>query len=726
MKKVLLIVLCLSFLVGSIYADSMAKGPSKKAIETPKGRPILPSREVPAFEFTVPPTAIMTSYYDYMMGSYNGLPLRVIPDAEGGYFMTYHGKRQVDTTRRVFYTFMEANGAIVTNNEITSFDKLQGYPTMVIDPISAKPLYAWHVEVDPADEYYDVEFTSDAFFFRTAGMFNDVETIVNNPIEIITTINPSTTDNEFLWPTAQIGPSPINGKRRIYVVSRNTTTHGQGPSENIYMKFADFDGEDIENAIPFTWYLSTIPLLNEWNNDTGELRRANCALTTDNSGNVYYIGYHNAWDVDGNYIDEDEINIFKCGNYGQGEWTRLNLSGTAPTWNPPEGPGSTVGWLDSEGVPWTDDELSWSIGNSSHLNAVVDNYGRLIFGGLWVISAYNGNYYPAFHFVKAGVFDPYTQEFSIQEIYPQKDPSDDFNEVFTPWDMEAPWGEVDEWGGTAPNTYPLAATIYPFCHWDDSLHNDGDGGSMLFHYNNVKVSEVNEQGMMVATWQDSQNAKYINEYQDEDYAAYAQTPEIYISVSPNNGKTWSEPIVLNNVDTPAFAGLKPMWVYPADKVIYVSTEINGDSIVYTGKIGLAFYDDFTWGSNSNDPPAHPTNDGGKVMFTELLITFPPFTSNEDVTIPAISKMLNQNYPNPFNPETTISFDMPIAGNAKLDIYNVKGQIVKTLFNGTAPYGKTKLVWNGTDNNHSNVPSGIYFYRLTTANNTETRKMMLMK
>jgi flagellar hook assembly protein FlgD len=88
--------------------------------------------------------------------------------------------------------------------------------------------------------------------------------------------------------------------------------------------------------------------------------------------------------------------------------------------------------------------------------------------------------------------------------------------------------------------------------------------------------------------------------------------------------------------------------------------------------------------------------------------------------------LNPNYPNPFNPETTISFDMPKTDAAKLEVYNVKGQLVKTLFDGTAAFGRNSMIWNGTDNSGSAVTSGVYFYRLTTDGHSETRKMMLMK
>jgi flagellar hook assembly protein FlgD len=70
--------------------------------------------------------------------------------------------------------------------------------------------------------------------------------------------------------------------------------------------------------------------------------------------------------------------------------------------------------------------------------------------------------------------------------------------------------------------------------------------------------------------------------------------------------------------------------------------------------------------------------------------------------------------------------MPKAAHANLSIYNVKGQLVKTLYNDTAAFGKNTVVWTCLDNNGNNVSSGLYFYRLTTNGKVETRKMMLMK
>jgi hypothetical protein len=74
--------------------------------------------------------------------------------------------------------------------------------------------------------------------------------------------------------------------------------------------------------------------------------------------------------------------------------------------------------------------------------------------------------------------------------------------------------------------------------------------------------------------------------------------------------------------------------------------------------------------------------------------------------------LHQNYPNPFNPSTTISFDMPSAGQAKLSVFNMLGQEVATLVNGSMASGRASIVWNATDRSGLSVASGVYFYQLT--------------
>lgn len=85
-----------------------------------------------------------------------------------------------------------------------------------------------------------------------------------------------------------------------------------------------------------------------------------------------------------------------------------------------------------------------------------------------------------------------------------------------------------------------------------------------------------------------------------------------------------------------------------------------------------------------------------------------------------------NYPNPFNPETTIAFNLPLDSHVKLEIYNIKGQKVKTLLNTNIVKGSHKVVWNGRNESNHTVASGIYFYSLKTSQKTLVKKMLMLK
>jgi flagellar hook assembly protein FlgD len=90
-------------------------------------------------------------------------------------------------------------------------------------------------------------------------------------------------------------------------------------------------------------------------------------------------------------------------------------------------------------------------------------------------------------------------------------------------------------------------------------------------------------------------------------------------------------------------------------------------------------------------------------------------------------VLGQNYPNPFNPVTNIAFAIPEAGNVKIAIYNVTGQLVNELMNQPMSAGVYSATWNSHDNMGRKVSSGVYFYRLEMDGNViATRKMLLVK
>jgi hypothetical protein len=91
-----------------------------------------------------------------------------------------------------------------------------------------------------------------------------------------------------------------------------------------------------------------------------------------------------------------------------------------------------------------------------------------------------------------------------------------------------------------------------------------------------------------------------------------------------------------------------------------------------------------------------------------------------------SYRLEPNYPNPFNPETQIEYYLPTAENLTINVYNILGSKITTLFRGKQTAGSHTIAWNGTDELGNPVASGIYFYQMTAKNFSQTRKMMLLK
>ncbi|MBN2461280.1 MAG: T9SS type A sorting domain-containing protein [Candidatus Cloacimonetes bacterium] len=101
--------------------------------------------------------------------------------------------------------------------------------------------------------------------------------------------------------------------------------------------------------------------------------------------------------------------------------------------------------------------------------------------------------------------------------------------------------------------------------------------------------------------------------------------------------------------------------------------------------------------------------------------------NGSEIIPILITRLDQNYPNPFNPSTTIAFQLANASGVELAVFNIKGQKVCTLSNNIYfEKGYHEIIWQGTDQNDREVPSGIYFYRFRGDGKASVRKMLLLK
>ena len=95
-------------------------------------------------------------------------------------------------------------------------------------------------------------------------------------------------------------------------------------------------------------------------------------------------------------------------------------------------------------------------------------------------------------------------------------------------------------------------------------------------------------------------------------------------------------------------------------------------------------------------------------------------------VPSLTFGLGANYPNPFNPETQIAYTLSETGPVELAIYNVLGQRIRTLVQEVQAAGRYQVVWNGRNENGGSVASGIYLYRLSSAQGVQVRRLLLLK
>ena len=88
--------------------------------------------------------------------------------------------------------------------------------------------------------------------------------------------------------------------------------------------------------------------------------------------------------------------------------------------------------------------------------------------------------------------------------------------------------------------------------------------------------------------------------------------------------------------------------------------------------------------------------------------------------------LSQNFPNPFNPSTKIEYAVQQAGHVTIRVFNLRGELVKTLVDQDRPSGEYSAVWDGKNDNGSSVASGQYFYQLSVGDFVTSKKLLLLK
>ena len=161
-------------------------------------------------------------------------------------------------------------------------------------------------------------------------------------------------------------------------------------------------------------------------------------------------------------------------------------------------------------------------------------------------------------------------------------------------------------------------------------------------------------------------------------------------------------------------------------IVYEIEDSNG----ITANFRTTFYDVDFIGTNI---PLIPVNivcipnsrTEGEFLSARMLSDFGDADADEN-TIPVNETVLMGNYPNPFNPTTTVRFALKENANVSLRVYNIKGQLVKTLVDGRMDAGIHDITWEGDDNNSRQVGSGVYMFRMITPDYEKTGKALLLK
>ena len=115
----------------------------------------------------------------------------------------------------------------------------------------------------------------------------------------------------------------------------------------------------------------------------------------------------------------------------------------------------------------------------------------------------------------------------------------------------------------------------------------------------------------------------------------------------------------------------------------------------------------------------------RVWQLNILVAQPGISAAPENNLPLATRLVG-NAPNPFNPKTVIAFDLAKAGHVDLEVFDVRGRLVKKLASADFAAGQHRISWQGRDEGGRAVASGVYFARLTTVEGMDLQKMMLVR
>jgi len=154
---------------------------------------------------------------------------------------------------------------------------------------------------------------------------------------------------------------------------------------------------------------------------------------------------------------------------------------------------------------------------------------------------------------------------------------------------------------------------------------------------------------------------------------------------------------------------------------------------YFIKVDRMPYSTAYYGNTTNVDNSIPVlvGDSGNFTITGVDVKLTPMSATsveQELTgagVPAEFELV-QNYPNPFNPSTTIRYALPTASHVTLKVFNLRGELVKTLVNGNRAANRYQVVWNGENESGAKVAAGIYLYQLKTDNYSQIKRMIFLK
>jgi len=674
-------------------------------------------------------TYLYDSYYDYMPYSYNGHNVRIQPDISmpygytaGGMYISYHCSEtpSIATDRRAFNSYINPDGTLFGSSATNHYSVIrEGFTSMDIDPVTGDPFFCWHSVVED-DNSYDCSITYDNFHLTGAtGYWKAPWILFDNPetSEEFT----GAADDEFIWPVLMIGDSPTEGYRRVHAYGNNYTSNAGGTwGYNSLYGYADFCADDLLFESELDWTYTTFPYMDHMHYD--EIDRVNKDMVVSGNKVAFYGGYMDTLFV---LLSEDYGETF---TWNKEEW---KYAVENPLWDD----GTTYQFYNNDET--TPSEMFFVLSSDgSHYNGTfTDNGSRIV----WLTGANlnnteniaDGVYMPAYFYPKIFSFNLETGDFDFYDIDIQGvDPADDQPAI--PWDLDED-GVVDEFYDDDGSVYiPLS-----MCSW---FYNSDQGyQDTYFHETNFRM--VANNNWVVAGWQDSKKLRWAY-WGEEGYDGWVKQPEMCFAISDDYGQTWSDPLFINanpndnvvdevnNYDNhfaPELDGMLPVNITFGEDLEILSNDAGN----YHAKIHIAFFDDNDYGSAAGETTGGGELNGGKLRYMALDFEFQEAwievgaDADDNSLIPSVAS-LEQNYPNPFNPVTKIKYHVKEDTDIKLEVYNIKGQRVRTLVDEFVTEGAYTAEWNGVDDNGTSVSSGVYFYKMKSGRFTSTKKMVLMK